>query len=71
MKKKMVCVSQVAAVFNKPTSGSGRVGQLWRGQEVIAVEEMDGWIKIRQPEGWVAELHLEESRPTSDAASGS
>ncbi|MGI6258747.1 MAG: SH3 domain-containing protein [Anaerolineaceae bacterium] len=71
MKKKMACSIQAAAVFSQPSPGSARVGQLWRDQEVIAVEESEGWVKIRQPEGWVPVEHLEERQPASDAASGS
>lgn len=59
--KKMVCASQVAAVFEKPGMSSGRVGQLWRGQEVSVVEKKGSWVRITKPAGWVLQGHLKDT----------
>lgn len=69
--KKMVCVGLAVAVFEKPTPGSARVGQLRWGQEVEVARKQDGWARINQPEGWVRAGHLEPCPPKSDAASDS
>jgi len=64
--KKMLCESQVAAVFMSPASTSTRVGQLWRGQEVTIVK-MDGeWVRINQPDGWVIKGHLVDAPAESE-----
>ena len=46
MKKliKMICDSQVLAVFAEPTATSTRVEQLWRGQEVAVVKRDGDWV---------------------------
>lgn len=59
--KKMICDSQVLAVFTEPTATSTRVGQLWRGQEVAVIKLDDEWVKIDQPEGWVVVGHLKDA----------
>lgn len=63
MKKliKMICDSQVLAVFTEPTATSTRVGQLWRGQEVAVVKRDGDWVKIDRPEGWVVVGHLKDA----------
>ena len=57
----MICGSQVAAVFAGPSATSARVGQLWRGQEVFALEANEDWARITQPEGWVELGHLTDA----------
>jgi len=69
MKKpiKMICDSQVLAVFAEPATTSTRIGQLWRGQEV-AVCKLDGdWVKIAEPEGWVVVGHLKDAPVENEA----
>ena len=63
MKKisKMICDSQVMAVFAEPAATSARVGQLWRGQEVTVCEVGGDWAKIIEPDGWVIVGHLKDA----------
>lgn len=64
--KKMICESQVAAVFMSPSSTSTRVGQLWRGQEVTVVKMEGDWAMVTQPQGWVIKGHLEDAPAESE-----
>lgn len=57
-KQLMICESQVAAVFSAPAYTSNRVGQLWRGQEVVVLARDGTWAKIDTPAGWVGGVHL-------------
>ena len=59
--KKMICDSQVLAVFAEPAATSTRVGQLWQGQEVSVIKLDGEWVKIDQPEGWVIVEHLKDA----------
>ncbi len=64
--KIMVCKSQVAAVFMSPNSTSTRVGQLWRGQEVVVAKMNGDWAMLTQPQGWVIKGHLEDAPAESE-----
>ena len=59
--KKMICDSQVLAVFAGPTATSTRVGQLWQGQEISVIKFDGEWAKIDRPEGWVVVGHLKDA----------
>lgn len=65
-KQSMICESQVAAVFSAPAHTSDRVGQLWRGQEVVVLARDGTWAKIETPVGWVAGEHLKPTPEISE-----